>query len=186
MRYLAQITIAASLLFATSTVVNAQHIPVRSNYLFTSFMDHPAAAGNKDCLDLRLGHRNQWVGFPGSPTNSFLSLSGRLGESTRAAQGIGLRIETDEAGPWGTTSASLAYSHKIKLNNQGWLSAGFSLGLSQFRLDPDNLDVTISEPALLGDQKSQFLFPLIDAGFWYQDRKSFAGLSLLNVTAGTL
>ena len=186
MKHLAQISIAVLLLFAMSIVAKAQHIPVRSNYLFTSFMNHPAAAGNKNCLDLRLGHRNQWVGFPGSPTNSFISLSGRLGESPRAVQGVGIRVETDEAGPWGTTSASVAYSHKLKLNNQGWISAGFSLGLSQFRLNPDGLDVTISDPAILGDQNSQFLFPIVDAGLWYQDKRSFAGFSLLNATSGTL
>lgn len=186
MKYLVQIALSVAVLIMAASTVQAQHIPVRSNYLFTSFMDHPAAAGNKDCLDLRLGHRNQWVGFPGAPTNSFISLSGRLGESTRAVQGIGIRVETDEAGPWGTTSASLAYSHKLKLNNQGWFSAGFSLGLSQFRLNPDGLDVTISDPAILGDQNSQFLFPMVDAGIWYQDKRSFGGLSLINATSGTL
>lgn len=186
MKYLVQIALSIAVLIMAASTVQAQHIPVRSNYLFTSFMDHPAAAGNKDCLDLRLGHRNQWVGFPGAPTNSFISLSGRLGESTRAVQGIGIRVETDEAGPWGTTSASLAYSHKLKLNNQGWFSAGFSLGLSQFRLNPDGLDVTISDPAILGDQNSQFLFPMVDAGIWYQDKRSFGGLSLINATSGTL
>lgn len=186
MKYLVQISLVIAFCFTGTTALEAQQLPVRSNYLFTSFMDHPAAAGNKDCLDLRLGHRNQWVGFPGSPTNSFISLSGRLGESTRSVQGIGIRVETDEAGPWGTTSASLAYSHKLKLNNQGWFSAGFSLGLSQFRLNPDGLDVTISDPAILGDQTSQFLFPMVDAGIWYQDKRSFGGLSLINATSGTL
>lgn len=186
MKGLLQIAISVAVLIITASTTQAQHIPARSNYLFTSFMDHPAAAGNKDCLDLRLGHRNQWVGFPGAPTNSFISLSGRLGESTRSVQGIGIRVETDEAGPWGTASASLAYSHKLKLNNQGWFSAGFSLGLSQFRLNPDGLDVTISDPAILGDQNSQFLFPMVDAGIWYQDKRSFGGLSLINVTSGTL
>ena len=186
MKHLAQILLAASVFFAATTTLDAQHLPVRSNYLLTSFMDHPAAAGNKDCLDLRLGHRNQWVGFPGAPTNSFISLSGRLGETPRSVQGIGLKVETDEAGPWGTTSASISYSHKLKLNNQGWVSAGFSLGLSQFRLNPDGLDVTISDPAILGDQTSQFLFPIVDAGFWYQDKRNFGGISILNATSGAL
>ena len=186
MKHIVQTILAASFFFAANTITQAQHLPVRSNYLLTSFMDNPAAAGNKDCLDLRLGHRNQWVGFPGAPSNSFLSLSGRLGDTPRSVQGIGLKIETDDAGPWGTTYASIAYSHKIKLTNQGWLSAGFSLGVSQFRLNPNGLDVTIGDPAFLGDQTSQFLFPIVDAGFWYQDKRNFGGISLLNVTNGSL
>jgi len=186
MKYLVQILLATLVCLGSTSSLRAQHLPVRSNYLLTSFMDHPAAAGNKDCLDLRLGHRNQWVGFPGAPTNSFISLSGRLGETPRSVQGIGIKVETDEAGPWGTTSASIAYSHKLKLNNQGWVSAGFSLGLSQFRLNPNGLDVTISDPAILGDQSSQFLFPIVDAGLWYQDKRNFGGISILNATSGAL
>ena len=184
MKQLLNISLVVILSLATSSA-QAQMNPVRSNYLLTSFMDHPGAAGNKQCLDLRLGHRNQWVGFPDAPTNSFLSLSGRLGESVRATQGIGVRVETDQAGAWGTTSASLAYSHKIKLSQGGWLSGGFSLGVSQYSLNLDNLDITATDPAL-GDQTTQFIFPLVDAGFWYQDKRSFGGISLLNVTAGKL
>ena len=185
MKQVAQILIAASfLLFASNA--SAQLNPARSNYLLTTFMDNPAAAGNKECLDLRLGHRNQWVGFPGSPTNSFLSLSGRLGENNRSVQGVGLRVETDKAGAWGVTTASLAYSHKIRLNNRGWFSGGFSLGMSQYSLDVHGLDITATDQAVNGSITTQFLFPIIDAGLWYQDRKNFAGISLNNATAGKL
>ena len=190
MKQLMKNILAASLLIAaTSTVLNAQFIPTRSNYLMSSFMDHPAAAGNKECLDMRLGHRNQWVGFPGAPTNSYLSLTGRLSESPSSAQGVGVRLENDQAGPWGSTSVSLAYSHKIKLTKGGWVSAGFSLGMSQFRLNIGDLDFpdveASGDPALTGETV-QFTFPLIDAGFWYQDKKSFGGLSILNATSANI
>ena len=66
---------------------------------------------------MRMGHRNQWV--VGAPTNSYLSLTGRIGDSPRAVQGIGVRLENDQAGVWGSTSASIAYSHKLKLQKEG-------------------------------------------------------------------
>ena len=167
----------------------AQFVPTRSNYLMTLFMDHPAAAGNKDCLDMRMGHRNQWVGFPSAPTNSYLSLTGRIGDSPRFVQGIGVRLENDLAGAWGSTAASIAYSHKLKLSKGGWISGGFALGISQYRLNIGDLDfpdvATSGDPAVLG-ATSQIVFPIIDAGFWYQDKKSFGGLSLLNVTSANL
>jgi len=166
----------------------AQQIPLRSNYLMSTFQDHPAAAGNVDCLDLRLGVRNQWVGFEGAPTNSYASLTGRISEGPRSISGIGGRIETDQAGPWGTTSLSLAYSHKLKMNNGAWLSAGFALGVSQYRLNIGDLDFpdfeTALDPAVTGS--TQFLYPTIDAGLWYQDKRTFGGVSLINATASTL
>jgi type IX secretion system PorP/SprF family membrane protein len=166
----------------------AQQIPTRSNYLLSSFLDHPAAAGNRECLDMRLGHRNQWVGFADSPTNSFISLTGRLSESPRSVSGVGARVETDEAGPWGTTSFSLAYSHKLKLTSGGWLSGGVALGMAQHRLNIGALDFpdieASGDPAVAGS--AQFLFPTVDAGLWYQDKRSFGGFSVINATAPVL
>lgn len=185
MKYLGQILVLASFLFV-AVESHAQLNPVRSNYLLTTFMDNPAAAGNKECLDLRVGHRNQWVGFPGSPVNSYLSLSGRLGESVRSVQGVGLRVESDKAGAWGKTTASIAYSHKIRLNNRGWFSGGFSLGMSQYSLDVNGLDITATDAAISSGTTTQFLFPIIDAGLWYQDRRNFAGISMNNATSGML
>jgi hypothetical protein len=85
------------------------------------FQDHVAAAGNKPCLDMRMGFRSQWTGFEGAPTYSFASLSGRISESERSIHGLGGRIETDEAGPWGTTALSLGYAYKIQLTSGGRL-----------------------------------------------------------------
>ena len=173
---------------AFSTIAQAQQIPLRSNYLMSTFQDHPAAAGNVDCLDLRLGVRNQWVGFEGAPTNSYASLTGRLSEGPRSISGIGGRIETDQAGPWGTTSFSLAYAHKLKMNNGAWLSAGLALGVSQYSLNIGSLDFpdveTASDDAVAGS--TQFIYPTIDAGLWYQDERTFGGISLINATAATL
>ena len=99
-----------------------------------------ASAGNKPCLDMRLGFRNQWVGFEGAPSYSFASLSGRISETNQSVHGVGGRIETDEAGPWGTTSFSLAYAYKLKMTNGGWLSSGLSVGVVQHRLNIGSLN----------------------------------------------
>lgn len=178
----------AVLLAATFTTASAQHIPVRSNYLMSSIMDHPAAAGNRECVDVRVGNRNQWLGMPGGPVNSYASVTGQIAEDERVAQGIAGRVETDQAGAWGTTSFSLAYSHKIQLKHGKWLSAGFALGVTQHRLNTADLEFpeygASSDPAVLG--QTQFLFPTVDAGIWYQDRKNFGGITLINATSASL
>ncbi len=177
-----------ALIALPAIVASAQQIPTRSNYLMAPFQDHVAAAGNKSCLDMRMGFRSQWIGFEGAPTYSFASLSGRLGESERGIHGVGGRIETDEAGPWGTTSFSLAYAYKIQLTSGGRLSAGLSLGVVQHRLSTGRLDFpdieVANDPAVSG--ATQFLFPTIDAGVWYEDKKSYIGLTMINATAAEL
>lgn len=188
MKHTTHILLLAAFCAFAINASTAQHIPTRSNYLLSSFMDHPAAAGNTECLDMRLGHRNQWLGFADSPTNSFISLSGRLSESPRSVSGVGARVETDNAGPWGTTSLSFAYSLKVKLSGGAWLSTGVALGVTQHRLDIGALDFpdaqAIFDPAVVGT--TQVLFPTVDAGLWYQDKRSFAGISIINATAATL
>ena len=177
-----------SLTALTTFAASAQQIPVRSNYILSQFQDHVAAAGNKPCLDMRMGFRSQWSGFEGAPTYSFASLSGRIGESERSIHGVGGRIETDEAGPWGTTSLSLGYAYKIQLTNGGRLSAGLSLGVVQHRLSTGRLDFpdveVANDPAVSG--ATQFLFPTIDAGIWYEDAHSYLGITMINATAAEL
>jgi type IX secretion system PorP/SprF family membrane protein len=188
MKHITHIVLVAIFIAIISATATAQQIPVRSNYLMSSFMDHPAAAGNMECLDMRLGHRNQWVGFADAPTNSFISLSGRLSESPRSVSGVGARVETDQAGPWGTTSLSFAYSHKLKLTSGAWLSAGAAMGVTQHRLNTGALDFpdveASGDPAVAGT--TQFLFPTVELGLWYQDKRSFGGISIVNATAATL
>jgi len=187
MRYLTLLISALATFFITTSLF-AQQIPSRSNYLMTPFQDHVAAAGNKQCLDMRMGFRNQWAGFEGAPAYSFASLSGRLGQTENSIHGVGGRIETDEAGPWGTTSLSLAYAYKIQLSSGGWLSSGLSVGVVQHRLSTGRLDFpdveVANDPAVIG--ATQFLFPTIDAGLWYEDEHSFIGVTMINATAAEL
>ena len=168
--------------------VTAQQVPVRSNYLMTSFQDNVASAGNKPCLDMRMGFRNQWIGFEGAPSNSFASLSGRIFETNQSVHGVGGRIEIDEAGPWGTTSFSLAYAYKLKMTNGGWLSSGLSVGFVQHRLRISSLDFpdvqAAYDPAVSASK--QLMFPTIDAGLWYEGEHSFIGISMINATASEL
>jgi type IX secretion system PorP/SprF family membrane protein len=177
--------VASTAIFSELT---AQQLPVRSTYLMTPFQDHVASAGNKPCLDMRMGFRNQWVGFEGAPSYSFASLSGRLSETNSSIHGIGGRIETDAAGPWGTTSFSMAYAYKLKMTNGGWLSTGLSLGLVQHRLNIGSLDFPDFEAAFdpAVTASTQFLFPTIDAGVWYEDKHSFIGISMINASASEL
>ena len=137
-----------------------------------------------------MGVRSQWAGFEGAPLTSFASLSGRLGQGTTLAHGMGGYVMTDAIGPWSNTRFSLAYSTKIRLTTGGRLSAGIGLGMVQYRLDVGSLQfpevAATDDPALIGTATSQTVFPTMDFGLWYEDKLNFAAFSIQNVTATTL
>ena len=171
-------------------VAQAQFSGVRSLFLMSNLLDNPAAAGNSPCLDMRMGVRSQWAGFEGAPLTSFASLSGRLGQGTTFAHGMGGYVLNDDIGPWSNTRLNLAYSSKIRLSSGARLSAGVGLGLTQYRLDVGSLrfpeESATDDPALIGNASSQMVYPTMDFGLWYEDKLNFASLGVLNVTATTL
>ena len=159
---------------------------VRSQYAMTSLLDNPAAAGNSPCLDMRIGVRSQWVGFDGAPLNQFASVSGRMGSDEGVVQGFGAYVLTDAIGPWSNTRLNVAYSARVRLSSGSRLSAGLGLGMAQYKLDKVSLNLpetgSAADPALLGSNETQLVFPTLDMGFWYEDRKTFASISVLNLT----
>ena len=56
----------------------AQQVPQYSNFLNNYFALNPALAGSNQCLNVKIGHRNQWVGFSGAPKTTFASFSSEL------------------------------------------------------------------------------------------------------------
>ena len=163
-----------------------QFTGVRSQYAMTSLLDNPAAAGNSPCLDMRIGLRSQWVGFDGAPLNQFATVSGRVGSEEGVIQGFGAYLLTDAIGPWSNMRLNLAYSARVRLSSGSRLSAGLGLGMAQYKLDKVSLNLpetgTAADPALVGANESQLVFPTLDVGLWYENRKTFASFSVLNLT----
>jgi type IX secretion system PorP/SprF family membrane protein len=135
---------------------------------------------------MRIGVRSQWVGFDGAPLNQFASVSGRVGSEEGVIQGFGAYVLTDAIGPWSNTRLNVAYSARVRLSSGSRLSAGLGLGVAQYKLDKVSLNLpetgSAADPALLGSNETQLVFPTLDMGFWYEDRKTFASFSALNLT----
>ena len=186
----ARLLIPMLAMMLSSSAACAQFGGVRSLFLMSNLLDNPAAAGNAPCLDMRMGVRTQWTGFEGAPTSSFASLSGRLGQGTTFAHGLGGYVLTDDIGPWSNTRFNMAYSTKVRLTNGARLSAGLAAGVVQYRLDIGSLQFpefsASDDPALFGSSTTQTVFPTMDFGLWYEDDLNFAAISLQNVTSAPL
>lgn len=162
--------------------LKAQQVAQYTQYVFNYFSINPAVAGSKDCLDVRLGFRKQWVGFPGAPTTGWASLHGYLRPKgkpfVRNRHGIGAFVEADETGPIGYTQFNLAYAYHIQMAKDYYMSLGFFAGVKQQKLNIGDVQVLDNTDPALGNDGSVMVFPVISPGIWLYSRSGWAGLSI--------
>lgn len=178
-----KVLVAALLVLSVGTA-RAQQLSQYTQYVFNHFSVNPAVAGSKDCLDVRLGYRQQWVGFEGAPTTGWASIHGTLRSKGRGFQankhGIGAFIEADEAGNWGYTRFLLAYAYHIQMSRDYYLSMGAFAGAQQMKFDVGKASPgQLNDPALNGTS-AVMVIPEITPGVWFYSRTAWGGISLHN------
>lgn len=181
--------IAGLLMMCTSHVATAQQIPQFTNFLFNAFAVNPANAGLKECLDARVGYRNQWVGFESNPRTVFASAHQRINAISNekgTIHGAGIILQGDDTGPTGRTSAHLAYAVHLRLTRRTRLSFGVGVGIFQYRFDLSQVSVPQAGDPLLQQTQTDFGFPDINAGVWLYSKNWFAGFSGGHLTNPTL
>ena len=100
------------LFFSSAVFVYGQQTAQYSNYLTNYFAMNPALAGSNDCLNVKLGYRNQWVGFTGAPKTTFATFSTEIKhkkiKTIRTKHGFGALIENDEIGAFSRSTIYLS------------------------------------------------------------------------------
>ena len=168
--------------FLLTSGSRAQQISQYTQYVFNQFSVNPAVAGSKDCLDVRLGFRKQWVGFPGSPTTGWASLHGAIRAKgkpfVKSRHGVGAFIESDEAGALGYTHLYLAYAYHVQMAKDYYMSMGLFAGIKQQKLDLGQVNaINPVDPALSKDG-SVIVYPEVWPGIWIYSKNGWAGLSI--------
>lgn len=160
----------------------AQQVSQYTQYVFNHFSVNPAVAGSKDCLDVRLGYRKQWTGFDGAPVTGWASLHGAIrpkGKPFEANKhGVGMFVESDNAGNWGYTRFLLAYAYHMQMAKDYYLSLGLFGGAQQMKFN--NGDATVvqyGDPALDG-KATAIVVPEITPGIWAYNKVAWAGMSM--------
>jgi type IX secretion system PorP/SprF family membrane protein len=169
---------------------SGQQLTQYSQYVFYHFSVNPAVAGSKDCLDMRLGVRKQWLGFDGAPTTGWFSLHGTLRAKGKPFQpnkhGIGVFMEADEAGNWGYSRLLLAYAYHLQMAKEFYLAFGVFAGLQQEKFDFGNATVlNYDDPALTG-RSSVLVYPDVTPGIWFYNKSTWGGVSLHNVVGNRI
>ena len=60
--------------------VNAQQLPLYSQYYAIPFLTNPSLAGNTDFVNASLIHKSMWKDIPGAPVTSAFTIEGPIAE----------------------------------------------------------------------------------------------------------
>ena len=94
--------------------VNAQQVTQFTHFVANAAFYNPAIVGGQDCMLIKSGHRNQWVGFEGAPRSTFLSVSSSLkspnsfNNSTHV--GVGGYFQNETHGSFKKTTFNASYA----------------------------------------------------------------------------
>lgn len=179
------------------TQLQAQQLPVYSQYMMNAFLLNPAVAGHEGYTAINVTAREQWLGIKDAPStyavsaqtrllrNSFISRSASIRKRKRVMSrsgrvGQGLYAYTDMAGALNRTGIQGTYSYHITLKSSQ-LSFGVSLTGFQFRIDENKMRLLNEDDQLLFENRKSALMPDANWGVYYSNARLYAGLSAMQL-----
>lgn len=165
----------------SSFLGRTQQTPQYTQYRLNYFGINPSLAGSKPCIDVKFGYRTQWVGFDGAPKTAFATVHAPLRlkrQSVFTDHGIGFKVESDQMGLSGTTKLYLAYAYHFPLTRDIRASFGVFGGIQQFKFDVNRASTRSAGDPAVNASNAVILWPDFTPGFFMQNEKFFAGLSV--------
>ena len=180
-----------------------------SQYYQVQSILNPGFTGIDDFLDVKIGYRRKWAGLDNSPSTSFVSAFGSIGDKTSYNQspirisnpnqiefiksqkekvsyhGIGGYITKQEQGAYNQINIMANYAYHIPIKSKLRISLGTSFGLRSIRIDPNKVNVwdKINDPVyqayINGD--GNYLRFMVNLGGVAYGKKSYIGISYLPV-----
>lgn len=158
---------------------NAQTEPMYAQYMFNMSSINPAYAGSREALGVSLYQRNQWLGLEGAPSTTSVSIDGVSREKNI---GWGLQMYNDKLGVERATGFNGMISTRLKVSDEGNLSAGIMLGLMDYRIDLMSLGQQVyqkNDPAFYNNFSK--VMPTLGFGLFYNTDKYYVGASLPSI-----
>jgi type IX secretion system PorP/SprF family membrane protein len=164
-----------------SFYTNAQQTRQFTQYIYNQYSHNPAVAGSKECWDIKMGHREQWVGFDGAPQTSYVSIYGRIrpkNSPSRGFHGVGGYVSRDLTGPISRTYAYGSYAYHLPINYNTYMGLGAFLGIKQYRVDVREMSVVNTADPIYNSSASVMILGDGALGAWIYNKKSYIGISI--------
>ena len=131
--------------------LNAQQLPMYSQFFWNDFVINPAYTGITNSPRVQLGYRNQWGGFEGAP--STYTLGGHTLLKNKKMGLGGMLFMDDAGGAVSQMGLMLNYNYILKLNDKSNLSMAVSGVLNQYSYDGSGIENIDPDPSLSGSVK---------------------------------
>lgn len=159
----------------------AQQTRQFTQYIYNQYSHNPAVAGSKECWDIKMGHREQWVGFDGAPQTSYVSIYGRIrpkNSPSKGYHGIGGYVSRDITGPLARTYAYGSYAYHVPITYNMYMGVGAFLGVKQYRTDLSVMTVVNPADPIYNTSGSTMILGDGALGMWLYSKKSYLGVSI--------
>lgn len=167
--------IVACLLIA-DLQLNAQQLPLYSNYMFNTLEINPAYAGFKEAMQFTSVFRKQFNGIKDAPQTAMASFDMPIGETKL---GFGLKVVDDQISITQTLGAQGAMSYHIDGENSR-LAFGMQFGAYNYKANLTELNITNpGDPQF--NQNVNTLVGNAGAGLFFNTDKFYAGVSVPNI-----
>lgn len=155
-----------------------------SQYVFNGLSVNPAYAGYKGDWYINANYRKQWVGFPGAPVTSSISIDGLTGARDERV-GVGLQFMYDKLGPEKNLSVYGSYAYRIPLNeaDDKRLCIGIGVGFTQFGLDGTVFQSADGNDQAVPAANVSARTPDARFGIYYYSEKMYLGISVMDLFA---
>jgi type IX secretion system PorP/SprF family membrane protein len=184
-----------SVLFIVFGSLNAQQLPIYSQYLYNKFMINPAVAGSDGYTSFNLTAREQWVGYDGAPrTFSFSGQTRLLKRSfilkktnvrkavyrpkSDGKVGLGGYVFSDKHGLVQRTGFQATYSYHLWLQNNTQLSFGLAFTGYHFKINEKEINMEDpNDPLLYSDLRRGIFVPDACVGAYLLNPRYSLGFS---------
>ena len=148
-----------------------------TQYMYNMNILNPAYAGsNPGTLNISLLGRKQWVGVPGSPETSVLSVHSPITDE----MGLGLSVLADKIGPVNEQFVYADYSYTIPVGYYDNLAFGLKAGMTLFSASLEDLRrIQVDDINFSSDINN--VKPNIGFGLFYYSDIYYVGLSVPNI-----
>ncbi len=182
--------------------INAQDLPIYSQYLFNKYLINPAVAGSDGYTSINLTTRHQWTGYQGAPQTYSLSMQGRILKQkylirdnifstkifkphTEGKVGLGGTVYSDINGLVRRTGFSTSYAYHIWLRGGTQLSFGLAFTGYHYKIDQRQIQFEDpDEPWLNTDFRKGIFVPDFNFGAFLLNRKFAIGFSAQELMEG--
>lgn len=162
------------LLTLTYVAVQAQQLPLYSQYLANDFFINPAIAGSKPYSPIVLSVHKQWIAIDQSPSTQTISGHTLLANNN---VGIGAIIFNDKFGPESHTGIQAVYSYHINLNKKSKLSFGLSAIAFQYKMDQRQFSLTTLDDPTVSYMIEKCIVPDATIGIYTYGRYHWVGIT---------